>query len=252
MEGGGEGEKWRKEDRWEITVIPIRGQHHLLLAFERCEQPKWLRVAEKILEQTREEPMWNRKETLAYSLEQIKQGRDQFRLLLSAILDRIRSEDQRPAALSDNGSECPICFERLCMSGPTAFVGTGSACAHFLCARCARTCVAGAQSSAAPLRCPECRREAAKVAPMPPLLEDPLAWFDFLASADGTVTKTTLVRAVAAMLPVDAEELASAIDGGLVELKGTQVTAAEFLADGLYGWVLRCDGEEGRGGERGT
>lgn len=74
---------------------------------------------------------------------------------------------------------------------------------------------------------------------MPPLLEDPLAWFDFLASADGTVTKTTLVRAVAAMLPVDAEELASAIDGGLVELKGTQVTAAEFLADGLYGWASR-------------
>lgn len=65
--------------------------------------------------------------------------------------------------------------------------------------------------------------------------------------------RATLLRAIAAMLPVDADVLGAAIDeGGLgCGPLGNEVTAATFLAGGLYAWVRRHEEEHRRCRERG-
>jgi hypothetical protein len=73
---------------------------------------------------------------------------------------------------------------------------------------------------------------------VPKILDDPLAWFDFLSSSSGTVSRTSLIRAVSAMLPVDADDLEEAPGEcalSSVQL-GQEVTPAEFLANGLYSY----------------
>lgn len=82
--------------------------------------------------------------------------------------------------------------------------------------------------------------------PMPLLSEDPLAWFDFLASSStGTASRTTLLRAISAILPVDADKLGTAIEQGLLQgvVVNSDLSAAEFLADGLYAWIRRHEQE---------
>lgn len=81
---------------------------------------------------------------------------------------------------------------------------------------------------------------------MPLLSEDPLAWFDFLAShSTGTASRTTLLRAISAILPVDADKLGTAIEQGLLQgvVVNSELSAAEFLADGLYAWIRRHEQE---------
>lgn len=264
----------------------VNGQQHLLPALERAEDPQWLRVVERILRQSRvgsvpsalaligapqsvatssSSPMppggrlcdtgssWFSTEMLAYALRQSRLGRHQFRLLLHAFLERLRSTEedffQSPAVLVGGGAECSICFEPLCQNVPVAFVESGrSICPHFLCATCARGCAATAAGGDVLLRCPECRREGSGVAAMPQLAEDPISWFDFLATPSGVLHRTTLIRAVSAMLPVDADQLTNALNNGVLSSSpvGEEVTAAEFLSNGLYAWVRRHEEEHRR------
>jgi hypothetical protein len=103
------------------------------------------------------------------------------------------------------------------------------------------------------MRCPECRREGEKAQLVPEISEDPLAWFDFLASASGNVNRTVLLRTVSAMLPVDADRLQEALNNNQItsEPFGQEVTAAEFLANGLYGWIRRHEAEHRRCNSKG-
>jgi len=253
--------------RADLPLLAVRalgrvdGQNYLMAAVERAGDPQWLRAAERILQQTRSnKPVWCSGETLTYAVSQIRQGRHQFRLLLSAFLARIRRNDDfyaNPASLaSTGGAECPICFEPLCRGIPMAFADDESraVCPHFLCSTCARGYAASASSSGSWLRCPECRRSAPKVTPLPRLGDDPLGWFDFLANTMGLMPRSTLVRAISAMLPIDTDKLGAAVDAGSLiddgsgeghEL-GQEITAAEFLSGGFYAWVWRHDEEHRR------
>jgi len=242
------------------VLTRVDGQQHLLMALERGESPQWLRVAERILQQTRARtPVWCKESTLEYALSQIRRGRQQFRLLVGAFLKWIRNSDldyySCPASLGDGGAECPICFEPLWRGTPVALAGDDghAICPHFLHGACARGYAASANSTESPLRCPECRRSGVSVAPMPSLLEDPLGWFDFLAQPPLPMRRATLLRAISAMLPVDADELATAMDENrlLQSMVKEEVTAAEFLAGGLYAWVRRHAEEHWHGVSRG-
>jgi len=92
------------------------------------------------------------------------------------------------------------------------------------------------------------------VTPLPRLGDDPLGWFDFLANTMGLMPRSTLVRAISAMLPIDTDKLGAAVDAGSLiddgsgeghEL-GQEITAAEFLSGGFYAWVWRHDEEHRR------
>mmetsp|Transcript_41136 Transcript_41136/g.116636 ORF Transcript_41136/g.116636 Transcript_41136/m.116636 type:complete len:642 (+) Transcript_41136:2-1927(+) len=228
----------------------IDGQHFLLQAMERAESGHWLRVAQKILQQKHVRvPCWCDNDTLAYAIVQVQEGRHHFHILLDACLVRLRGGNDfydHPTTLggsSAGGAECPICFEPLCRGVPVAFVDDSgrAVCPHFLCASCARGYEASASASGGLKRCPECRRSAPKATLLPRLSDDPLGWFDFLTAESGAVARSTLLRAVSAMLPVDAEQLGRAIDEGLITSRpmGHDVTAADFLTCGLYAWVWR-------------
>jgi len=238
----------------------IDGQRHLLTAMERAGNIHWLRVAEKILRQTcTDYPCWCGNETLEYAISQMQQGHRHFRLLLDECLVRLRGEDNffsYPAALVGSaGAECPICFEPLHRGQPMAFTDDDgrAVCPHFVCSTCAKGYEASANSTGATRKCPECRRTAPRVLPLPKLADDPLGWFDFLTADSGAVSRSTLLRAISAMLPIDAEELGTAVDEGSVTSGPMrhEVTAAEFLTCGLYAWVWRHDLEHRRCGSLG-
>lgn len=241
------------------VLTRIDGQQNLLAALERAEDPQWLRVAERILQQSHTStPLWFSAKTLNYALEEIRKGRRQFRLLLHAFLGHIHSSEPDfyawPAALTKGGAECSICFEPLCRNAPVAFTEEGRAvCPHFLCSNCARGYTAAASSTGSVLKCPECRRQGAKVSLVPQLSDDPLAWFDFLASSSGTANRTMLLRVISAVLPVDADRLQEALDDGQITTQPLEqeVTAAEFLANGLYAWIRRHESELRRSIARG-
>lgn len=243
------------------VLVRIDGEQHLLPALELAEDPQWFRVAERILGQSfAGTPLWCSAGVLSYALEQIRKGRHQFRLLLNAFLGRIHGSEldfyECPASLACGGAECPICFEVLYRNTPMAFVDTnGNAiCQHFLCSGCSRSYQAAASSTSGALRCPECRRQSAKFAIIPPMSEDPLAWFDFLSMGKGAVTHTMLVRAVATMLPVDADSVGAFLGEFFFTSSnsmGQEVSAAEFLASGLYAWIRRHEDEHRRCATRG-
>lgn len=233
----------------------IDGQQFLLTAIERAGNPQWLRVVEKILQPSHEDcPSWCDNQTLAYAISQVQLGRKHFRLLLDACLSRLRGSDDfyRHTAIlpPGSGAECPICFEPLCKGVPVAFTDEDgrAVCPHFLCATCARGYEASASSTGAWRRCPECRRSAPKALPLPKLADDPLGWFDFLKSDSGTLARSTLLRAVSAMLPVEADVLGAAVDAGSITTGpvGQELTAAEFLTGGLYAWIWRHELEHRR------
>eukprot|EP00928_Gymnodinium_smaydae_P039170 TRINITY_DN26814_c0_g2_i1.p1 TRINITY_DN26814_c0_g2~~TRINITY_DN26814_c0_g2_i1.p1 ORF type:complete len:1319 (-),score=268.34 TRINITY_DN26814_c0_g2_i1:681-4637(-) len=233
----------------------MSGEAYLAVALERADDKQWLRAAERILQQlkpsvvrTHEEPPWCHPEVVSNAIEQIRKGRHQFSLFLRAYLDHVHARCaatdfvDEPAALTGGGCECPICFDPLVDAQPVAFAANGHiVCPHFLCSGCASSCTAAASNSSSVLRCPECRREAVSMEPLPPLMEDPLRWLDFLATPEGSIARSALLRALSAVLPIDANELGEAIDagtvpGGPVE---AEVEAADFLTRGLYVWVWR-------------
>mmetsp|Transcript_29616 Transcript_29616/g.64406 ORF Transcript_29616/g.64406 Transcript_29616/m.64406 type:complete len:982 (+) Transcript_29616:104-3049(+) len=227
----------------------VNGEKYLLDAAERAEDPHWLRVTETITQQIHpDRPLRLEEGIVEYVLNQIRLHRSQFKLVLAAYLTGCAQTDIRdpPAVLFDGGAECPICFDTLCWGAPVCLVdGKCAVCPHFLCTGCARGCEAAASSSGASLRCPECRRSASRVAPLPSLVEDPLGWFDCLAMPNGRMRRETFQRAVAATLPVDADELGMALDSQqlLKTPLSTEVTAAEFFSGGLYAWLLRHEAE---------
>lgn len=236
------------------VLVWVDGQQHLMETLEHAEDPLWLRVAERILHQKRSAtPCWCTVGTLPYALEQIRAGRLQFQLFLKAFLEQVRSRHQdffaHPVALIGNGAECSICFEPLCRNTPVAFTENGRAvCPHFLCSGCARDYAASANDSRSNLRCPECRRQGTEVTNIPKISEDPLAWFNFLASEEDTVNRRMLLRAVSAMLPADVEQLASAMGESLLSSapEAQEIPAARFLTDGLYAWIQRHEEEHRR------
>eukprot|EP00927_Polykrikos_kofoidii_P075793 TRINITY_DN7224_c0_g1_i1.p1 TRINITY_DN7224_c0_g1~~TRINITY_DN7224_c0_g1_i1.p1 ORF type:complete len:1130 (-),score=146.04 TRINITY_DN7224_c0_g1_i1:144-3533(-) len=238
------------------VLARIDGQTCLLQALENAADPQWLRVAERILQQQVNKsgtPTWCRQEILAYAFGQIRAGRPQFRLLLTSFFERIHANKIEfftdPAALGVGGTECPICFEPLNRGVAVAFTENGHVvCPHFLCSSCARGYANTAWSTGTTLRCPECRRASGRVQPLPLLSEDPLAWLDFLSGPSGAMARSTLLRALAAILPVDADDLGAAIDDGIVPGAplAAEVESAEFLTSDLYAWVWRHESEHRR------
>jgi len=236
------------------VLTRVNGRRYLLRAAERAEDPQWLRVVERILRQPhvdKDAASFFDYDTLSHVLKQIRVGREQFRLLLAAFLGRIHAVEpddfeQPVCVVGTSGAECPICFEPLFKGNPMAFTDNARVvCPHFLCEQCSRGYAANASSTGAHLRCPECRRGAAKVEAIPMLSEDPLKWFDFLSGQSGKVARSTLIRAIAARLPVECDKLESALDAGLIPGSpiGQHVEAASFLTTGLYMWMWRADRE---------
>ena len=60
---------------------------------------------------------------------------------------------------------------RPCRSRPVAFVADSAVCLHFLCAGCARGYASATSAAGDALRCPECRRHAVAMRPLPELCE---------------------------------------------------------------------------------
>lgn len=232
----------------------VLGHQHLLVAAELADDPQWLRVLEKILRQRIPMPpggaggTWPLPGTLVHCLERIRQGRRQFKLLFEAFLFWVRDCEPdfwtAPAALplDGGGAECPICFDPLHRSTAMAFATTSVAvCPHFLCRVCAGDYIASNTVAGGMLRCPECRRTAANVVPVPKLEEDALAWFDFLAGGTTCMSRTTLLRAVSAVLPLDADDLSAAIDDGRITAVrfDSEMSDADFFSCGMYAWIQR-------------
>jgi len=226
------------------VLTRIDGKRFLMLALERASTHAWQRVAERIVEQVKPgQRHWLNPPALRYAIHEVQSGRSQYRLVLSSFLSCLRAnEDQDfledPCVLARGGAECPICLEPLCRSTPTAFVAAeGAVCLHFLCSNCARGYAASTSSQGEPLRCPECRRHAAAMRALPPLSEDPLHWFQFVAGADceSTVARPMLLRTLSAMLPLEADAIEEVVEG-LASL-GQEVNAAEFLTHPLFVWL---------------
>eukprot|EP00929_Paragymnodinium_shiwhaense_P093872 TRINITY_DN5419_c0_g1_i1.p1 TRINITY_DN5419_c0_g1~~TRINITY_DN5419_c0_g1_i1.p1 ORF type:complete len:1199 (+),score=211.24 TRINITY_DN5419_c0_g1_i1:355-3597(+) len=238
----------------------VDGQKHLLAALENAEDPQWLRVAERMIQQRQRHEQaslgpasggtdWCSESTIKYALEQARNGRRQFRLLLQTYFDRLHHMERDffidPASLPDGGAECPVCFEPLCRKSVLAFAQDGKVvCQHYLCGPCAKSLQAASSSSSAAigLRCPECRRDATSVKEMPCMLQAPLEWLDFVCGDSETkVSQQALLRALAAMLPMDADELFAAVDRGTIPggPLHAEVLVGDFLTRGLHSWVWK-------------
>jgi len=240
----------------------VDGQSHLMAAMELATDPRWLKTAERILQQNcLSRPVWCSRETLEYTVLKVKQGQHHFQKVLLALLAWMQKQTDffsYPASLaSSEGMECPICFDPLYMSTPMAFIDTEGrlVCPHFLCSRCSQ-CVATAASTAGPkLRCPECRRSAPATLPLPRLGDNPLGWFKFFGGPDGVVSASMLFKAISALLPVDADKLSDAADSGALcdgrplfdqsesRSLGPNVGLVDFFASGFYMWFQRHEDE---------
>jgi len=233
------------------VLARIDGKRFLMPALQRARSLAWRRVAERIVQQARPglKPYWLSSESLRYAVLQIQAGCNQYRLLLDSFLQYLRASEEEeflkdPCALPRDrgGAECPICLEPLCRSTPVAFVDAADAavCLHLLCSKCARGYTSSTNTQGEALRCPECRRHAITMRQLPSLSEDPLHWFEFLASdtvsVNGKVAKSMLLRTISSILPVEAD----AIEAGRVGTELSQeVSASDFLTHELFVWVWR-------------
>ncbi|CAE7708446.1 slc10a7 [Symbiodinium sp. CCMP2592] len=233
------------------VLARIDGKRFLMPALQRARSLAWRRVAERIVQQARPglKPYWLSSESLRYAVLQIQSGCNQYRLLLDSFLQYLRASEEEeflkdPCALPRDrgGAECPICLEPLCRSTPVAFVDAADAavCLHLLCSKCARGYTSSTNTQGEALRCPECRRHAITMRQLPSLSEDPLHWFEFLASdtvsVNGKVAKSMLLRTISSILPVEAD----AIEAGRVGTELSQeVSASDFLTHELFVWVWR-------------
>lgn len=233
------------------VLARIDGKRFLMPALQRASSLAWRRVAERIVQQARPglKPYWLSPDSLRYAVLQIQAGCNQYRLLLDSFLQYLRASEEEeflkgPCAppRDRGGAECPICLEPLCRSTPVAFVDAADAavCLHLLCSKCARGYTSSTNTQGEALRCPECRRHAITMRQLPSLSEDPLRWFEFLASdtvsVNGKVAKSMLLRTISSILPVEADAIEA---GGVGTELSQEVSASDFLTHELFVWVWR-------------
>lgn len=202
---------------------------------------------------------------LLFALDQADQGRSGFRELITALLEKLGSDvdhwDQPMVLLEDTTAECPICFETLWTSTPTAFVSFSSPqrgkegtphviCAHFFCFDCASQQYMKQQSqNVEQYFCPICRTPAREVMPLPDITVNPRLWFQFLdVENKSSIDRNTVVQALEAILPLDTEGLRDAMNDQYWDewdkTKNGHITESEFFAPGgLLEWV-RCHQHE--------
>ncbi|CAK8993542.1 Ultraviolet-B receptor UVR8 (Protein UV-B RESISTANCE 8) (RCC1 domain-containing protein UVR8) [Durusdinium trenchii] len=225
------------------VLARIDGKRFLMPALERAGTQTWRRVAERIVEQIKpgQKPYWLNPPALKYAIHEIQRGRSQYRIMLQSFLAFLKSNEEKeflaaPCVLANRrgGAECPICLEPLCRSTPTAFVADTAVCLHFLCSTCARGYASSTSSQGEALRCPECRRHAVEMRPVPSLCEDPLSCFEFLAANEDHLAQPMLLRTLSSLLPLESDALEA--QGEALE---QEVHAADFLTNGLFVWVWR-------------
>lgn len=226
---------------------------------------RWVRVARVLVNLGAQvnATMSSGQSLLLYALEQSDKGQTGFREVLSSLLDRIGSNvdqwDQPTVLFEERTSECPICFETLWTSTPTAFVSfTGARdaegpphaiCAHFFCFDCASQQYMKQQSQARrdqevnEYHCPICRTSAREVMPLPEITVNPRLWFQFLdMEGKGQIDKNTVVQALEAILPLDTEHLRGAMDeqcwAAWDKSRENRISEIDFFASGgLLEWV---------------
>eukprot|EP00434_Breviolum_minutum_P034932 symbB.v1.2.030920.t3/scaffold3535.1/size54508/3 len=249
------------------VLARVDGKRFLMLALERASEKSWQRVAERIVGQSKpdQKSCWMNPPAMQYAIREIQRGRNQFRILLQSFLNFLKATQEKdlrgpllyqmrlgekcwtftrddfladPCVLAARrgGAECPICLEPLCRSTPTAFVADTAVCLHFLCINCARGYASSTNSQGDALRCPECRRHAVDMQPVPSLCEDPLSCFEFLAGIgeESHLARPMLLRMLSALLPLDSEALEA--QG---ETLSQEVHAADFLTNPFFVWVWR-------------
>eukprot|EP00927_Polykrikos_kofoidii_P037724 TRINITY_DN31941_c0_g1_i1.p1 TRINITY_DN31941_c0_g1~~TRINITY_DN31941_c0_g1_i1.p1 ORF type:complete len:582 (-),score=66.17 TRINITY_DN31941_c0_g1_i1:1162-2856(-) len=129
----------------------------------------------------------------------------------------------------DAATECPVCYDPLCTSRPSALVSADGKriCGHYFCLACARRLQSG---------CPLCRAQAAsggrcRATPLPDIRKRPLQWFAMVDSdRDGILQQQEIVRALEASLPVDADCLRRSLEsthGFVKEVVGTSNSMQE-------------------------
>eukprot|EP00746_Dinoflagellata_sp_MGD_P127392 gnl/MRDRNA2_/MRDRNA2_61986_c0_seq1.p1 gnl/MRDRNA2_/MRDRNA2_61986_c0~~gnl/MRDRNA2_/MRDRNA2_61986_c0_seq1.p1 ORF type:complete len:760 (-),score=139.88 gnl/MRDRNA2_/MRDRNA2_61986_c0_seq1:55-2334(-) len=224
---------------------------------------RWIRVAKVIVHlgaHTNAYLEANRS-TLLFTLEYAEQGKPGFPELINSLLEHLGTDIDQwtmpTVLLEERTADCPICFESLWTSTPTAFVsfadgGAGgeleaeprSICTHFFCFDCAGQQVMKQQREGGEqMRCPICRNPARDVMPLPDLTVHPRLWFHFLdQEGNGRLDRNTLVQALEAVLPLDTEKLREALSDYLWETwdqrRDGQITEADFFAPGgLLEWV---------------
>eukprot|EP00927_Polykrikos_kofoidii_P035591 TRINITY_DN30149_c0_g1_i1.p1 TRINITY_DN30149_c0_g1~~TRINITY_DN30149_c0_g1_i1.p1 ORF type:complete len:664 (-),score=87.64 TRINITY_DN30149_c0_g1_i1:566-2557(-) len=111
----------------------------------------------------------------------------------------------------ENAAECPVCYEPLCTSRPSALISADGRriCGHYFCLACARRLQFG---------CPVCRAQSSAgsrciAVPLPNIEKKPLQWF-CMADVDGDrcLQQTEVVKALQAVLPLDADVLRRALE----------------------------------------
>lgn len=221
----------------------VDGKRFLLPALERADENAWQRVADRIVGQLKpdQKPYWMSPPALKYAIQEIQRGRSQYRILLQSFLDYLGATEEKefladPCVLAGQrgGSECPICLEPLCRSTPTAFVADRAICLHFLCVNCARGYASSTNSQGDALRCPECRRHAVDMQPLPSMCQDPLTCFEFLSGEENYLARPMLLRTLSALLPLDSEALEAQGDA-----LDPEVRAEDFISNPLFVWVWR-------------
>lgn len=111
--------------------------------------------------------------------------------------------------LAERAVECPVCYEPLYSAHPSVLqrVDTGKRlCGHYFCLRCAQRLGGG---------CPLCRARAPSgcvAKALPNVERAPRTWFRMVDnSANGRLERDEVVRALEAVLPLDAERLRRAL-----------------------------------------
>lgn len=235
------------------------------------EDERWLRVARVLVHvgAAGNSFMATGQPLLLFAQEQADKGKSGFRELLSPLLGKIGQDvDQwtHPTALlEDRNADCPICFETLWTSTPTAFVKiveSGSEisfhviCAHFFCFDCASQQYMKQQSQRVnEYFCPICRATAQEVMTLPDIAVNPQIWFQFLdVQRSGKIDQNTIVQAMEAMLPIDTENLHGAMADGCWSScsKDGVVTETDFfMPGGLLEWIRGHQHELQRARDRG-
>jgi len=225
------------------------------------EDERWARVARVLvhLGACVNASTSNGRSLLLFALEQADQGRRGFRELVAMLLDKLgEGVDQweTPTFLiEDRTAECPICFETLWTSTPTAFTSFAKAsggregaphviCAHFFCFDCAsQQYMKQASKQSGEYHCPLCRASAHEVMPLPDITVNPRLWFQFLdAECTGRIDRNTIVQALEAMLPLDTENLREAMQehcwSGWDKSQDDCMGESDFFSPGgLLEWV---------------